>query len=521
MQGTVFKALLRSCEENDEEEQKEIGKKHKKKESGRVIDEIIDKFQCMNIVKREANQRDCSNEQHELLTPQKRRKARFRNHDVPGLHREKHGLWRQEQKTRAAKIEKQLKARRELEALIEEQLNRFHAHYNQAMVPSHLEDVSKLLRPQWAAPQELASLFWLGDWRPSAILELLHGLAPLSFISDSTASAMQPAISQFIHELRIEEAVIDEEMAEIQATCVLYLPFAPVNSSKSGGSASRGIQSEFLKIVRVITKAQKLRFKALELVVKKLLNQTEAAEFLVAFSGIQDAIHQFAEEKRLRKGPVTVSVKSHDVAETSKQPKILIDDRISHLLKTSDSSEYGQGIQYALSEFEELQGLQKGSVTQSARFQDVVETSNQPKIPLEDRTSSWDNLSKTSDSLEHGQGIQYALCEFEEQQALRKGPVTQSVRSQDVVETSNQPKIPLEDRMGLWDNLCQLLEQDSSGERIIDDINEPAGLPIESWDVVETSKQPMIHSEDRIGLWEEFSKMVGDMKSCQGIPRQL
>ncbi|KAK8584743.1 hypothetical protein V6N13_138693 [Hibiscus sabdariffa] len=84
----------------------------------------------------------------------------------------------------------------------------------------------------------------------------------------------------------IEEAIIDEEMAEIQATCVLYLPFSPVNSSKTGGSASCGIQSMFEKTARVITKAQKLRFKALELVVKKLLNQTEAAEFLVALSGI-------------------------------------------------------------------------------------------------------------------------------------------------------------------------------------------------------------------------------------------
>ena len=170
----------------------------------------------------------------------------------------KHGLWRQEQKSRAAKLEKQLKARREIEALIEEQLNRFHAHYNQAMVLSHLEDVSKLLMPQWAAPQELAILSWLGDWRPSSSLELLHGLAPSSFLSDSTAR--EQVLSQLIHEIRIEEAIIDEEMAEIQATCVLYLPFAPVKSNKSGGSALHDIKSEFKKIARVITKAQKLRF---------------------------------------------------------------------------------------------------------------------------------------------------------------------------------------------------------------------------------------------------------------------
>jgi hypothetical protein len=52
------------------------------------------------------------------------------------------------------------------------------------------------------------------------------------------------------------------------------------------------------------------RFKALELVVKKLLSQTDAAEFLVAFEGIQDVIHQFASTQRLRKGPATLSFKA-------------------------------------------------------------------------------------------------------------------------------------------------------------------------------------------------------------------
>lgn len=51
------------------------------------------------------------------------------------------------------------------------------------------------------------------------------------------------------------------------------------------------------------------RLKALELLVKKVLSQTDVAEFFVAFEGIQDAIHQYAENQRLRKGPVTLSVK--------------------------------------------------------------------------------------------------------------------------------------------------------------------------------------------------------------------
>ncbi|KAK8678834.1 hypothetical protein V6N13_144314 [Hibiscus sabdariffa] len=49
----------------------------------------------------------------------------------------------------------------------------------------------------------------------------------------------------------------------------------------------------FEKIALVITKAQKLRFKALELLVKKLLNQTEAAEFLVALSEVDKGFNNF------------------------------------------------------------------------------------------------------------------------------------------------------------------------------------------------------------------------------------
>ncbi|EOY25875.1 hypothetical protein QUC31_011817 [Theobroma cacao] len=352
MQGTASKSPLNYYEENDGGEQKETGTKLKEKEVGNEIDEISDRFQR---TKRETSKRELS--------------------------WAKHGLWRQEQKSRAAKLEKQLKARRELEVLIEEQLNRFHAHYNHAMAPSYLEDVSQLLMPQCVAPQELAIISWLGDWRPSAILELLHGLALSSFLSDSID--MEHVLSQIVHEIRIEEAVIDEEMAEIQATCVLHLPFAPVKSSKSGGSALPDIRVEFKKIARVVTKAQKLRFKALELVVKKVLNQTDAAKFLVTLSGIQDAIHQFAEHQRLRKGPVTLSVKPPDVVETSKQLKIRLEDRISFWEKTILSSEQersGQGIQDAIYQFEKQQGLRTGPITLSVKSQDVGETSKQPNI---------------------------------------------------------------------------------------------------------------------------------------------
>lgn len=222
---------------------------------------------------------------------------------------EKYGLWRQEQKSRAAKLEQQLKARWTLEDMIDEQLNRFHNHYNRAMVPTQFEDVAQILMPKGAPPLEMASVGWLGDWRPSAILELLRALARSSYLSSSVADSVETdrILSQLINEVRIEETVLDEEMAEIQATCILHLPFSPINQTR--GSPLAQVQSELKKTKQVIIKAQQLRFKALELVMKKVLSQVDAAEFLVAFAGIQDAIHQFAARQKFQKSPVSVSVK--------------------------------------------------------------------------------------------------------------------------------------------------------------------------------------------------------------------
>lgn len=252
------------------------------------IADITGKVHCIALHKRETTKRD---------------------EELPS---EKCSMWRQGQKNRAAKLEKQLKTRWELEELIEEQLNRFHAHYKQALFPTRLKDVAQLLMPKSAPPQELASLTWLGDWRPSAILDLVRGLACSSVSSSSyllDSIGNEQLLSQFVHEIRIEEAILDEEMAEIQATCILHLPFTQMNNC-SRGSALGCVQSEFKKIESVIVKAQSLRFKALELVVKNVLSQTDAAEFLVAFEGIQDAIHQIAGNQRLRKGPVTLPVKA-------------------------------------------------------------------------------------------------------------------------------------------------------------------------------------------------------------------
>lgn len=169
----------------------------------------------------------------------------------------KYGLWRQKQKSGAARLEKQMKARVALEDLIEEQLSRFQAHYNRSMVPTRLKDVAKLLMPKWAPPHELAAMAWLGDWRPSALLELLNSLTRSSHLLPDSIG-VEKALPQLIHDIRIEEAVIDEEMAEIQANCILRLSFGPVNK-QSTATGIGCLQSEFTKVHRVIVKAQNLR----------------------------------------------------------------------------------------------------------------------------------------------------------------------------------------------------------------------------------------------------------------------
>ncbi|XAR50537.1 hypothetical protein NMG60_11004887 [Bertholletia excelsa] len=219
----------------------------------------------------------------------------------------KHGPRRQEQKTRAARLEKHLKARWALEERIEEQLSRFHAQYNRAMVPTRLKDLSELLMPKETLPHEMAVLGWIGDWRPSSILDLLLSLTRSTSSLSSSLSysvAMEEAISQLIHETSIEEAVIDEELSEIQANCILHLPFGPL-CRQTSGSALAHVQSEFKKIHQVIAKAHNLRFRALELV-GKVLSHAGAAEFLVTFVEIQDLIHQFAMQQKLRKCAVRI-----------------------------------------------------------------------------------------------------------------------------------------------------------------------------------------------------------------------
>lgn len=267
------------------------------------IDNIWERMSCMALRKRESLKRGGDLNQGGILSP------------------EKSGLqWRQEQKSRSARLEKQLKTRCALEDLLDEQLNHFRATYKRSASLIRLKDISQFLFPKDSLPLEMASVWWIGDWRPSSILELVRSLprsSPSFFSSTdddegegSIGFGAQQALSQLIHEMQIEEAVLDEQMAEIQATCVLHLPFGRLHQHPIGQSefTMACIQSEFKKIHRVIVKAQHLRFKALELAVRKVLSQRNAAEFLIAFEGIQDLIHQIASDHKIKTGPVSVPV---------------------------------------------------------------------------------------------------------------------------------------------------------------------------------------------------------------------
>ncbi|MFS8000330.1 putative transcription factor TGA like domain-containing protein [Helianthus anomalus] len=166
--------------------------------------------------------------------------------------------WRQETYHRSARLEKQLKV---LEDQIDKQVKRFQTQYSRASNPTRPKDVAKLLAPSSTPPLELATLSWLGDWRPSSILGLLSSLtrsSPTLASSLTHAAATEKAIQQLIHDLRIEEAVIDEELTEIQANCILNLPFA-LAQGKLNGPTMDQVHSELKKVHRLILKAQNFR----------------------------------------------------------------------------------------------------------------------------------------------------------------------------------------------------------------------------------------------------------------------
>ncbi|CAF2083293.1 BnaA06g10000D [Brassica napus] len=267
--------------------------------------QIVESVSWDDLERYAASKAGGSSERHQSWRSSHRHDSSRKDDESPG---DLYELWRQEQNIIAARLDKELKSRWELDELIEEQLSRYQSHYFKTMVSTSLKDVSNLLMPTWIPPHELAAVSWLGDWRPTSILDLVRILAAQN-PNFSLSEASERVLSQLTREIRIEEAVIDEEYAEIQATCVLHLPFSPLCNAQSREEALGSVQELFGNINKVISKAQRLRYKVLELVMKKLLNQTDTAEFVVAFAGIQDAIHQFGEQKKLKKQYPTVSFK--------------------------------------------------------------------------------------------------------------------------------------------------------------------------------------------------------------------
>ncbi|KAJ0984387.1 hypothetical protein J5N97_002743 [Dioscorea zingiberensis] len=214
---------------------------------------------------------------------------------------EVYGQWRAEQRASAGRIERQLRTRRALDDLIDAQLARFDAHYNHSPLLLRPRDVARLLDPPWNPPLANAALSWLGDWRPSAILSLARILSSFSPPSSSLSSLSPRAhrtLAEAIRRLKVQEAVLDQQVEEWQVMASVKM------------ASGKGVAEELAKMEEMVARSQKLRYKALELAVKWVLDRNQAAEFLVAFAGVQDLAHRHAERWRARVGPVSVAVQA-------------------------------------------------------------------------------------------------------------------------------------------------------------------------------------------------------------------
>ncbi|KAI3960794.1 hypothetical protein MKW98_026186, partial [Papaver atlanticum] len=154
-----------------------------------------------------------------------------------------------------------------LEDLIQEKLSRFDGHYSRALGQrKRLKDMSQILMPtKFRLPVELACLSWYGNWRPSSILSLVQSFSRSPKTSSSSGitastplSRSERVLSKLIKQTRTEELILDEEMAEIQATGILHLPLSVKTSSVASDLSC--VYSELKKIERVYTQAQKLRY---------------------------------------------------------------------------------------------------------------------------------------------------------------------------------------------------------------------------------------------------------------------
>lgn len=225
-----------------------------------------------------------------------------------------HELWRESQRAATVNIIRQLKSKWAFDVLIDAQLAKFKAHYtgdaSSLMLPSHVPD---RLFPSWNPSLFTASLSWLGDtWRPSTVLSLI---GPALALTSPLSARSQRALGESIRRFRIEEAVLDEEMAEYQSMSVLNLRAAGTNrKGRRGGGARLGmVCEEMRKVGSVMERAQRLRYKAMEAALKGgALNETQACEFLLALVGVEEAVRLQAVRWRTWAGAAAIEVQAFD-----------------------------------------------------------------------------------------------------------------------------------------------------------------------------------------------------------------
>lgn len=227
-----------------------------------------------------------------------------------------HEEWRESQRSTVTQISRQLQTKWALNSIINAQLGRLQAHYTRTMLPSHPRDVPRLLFPlwNWKPPFLITSISWLGDtWRPSSILSLVIPTLSSPIGTPRSLHFLEESIRRFC----IQEAVLEEEMAEYQSMSVLNLRAAIKTQKRKGGGRSSSkmetVCKEIRKVECVMQRAQKLRYKAVEVAVRGgVLEETQAAEFLLALAGVEEAVEHQAVKWHAKAGDVSVQVQALD-----------------------------------------------------------------------------------------------------------------------------------------------------------------------------------------------------------------
>ncbi|OAY78549.1 hypothetical protein ACMD2_04447, partial [Ananas comosus] len=216
---------------------------------------------------------------------------------------------------RALRTERLLGARRDLGAFVDAELARLRARFVPP-APLRPRDVPRLLlapAPR-APPLAAAALAWLGGpWRPSAVLSRLLPALAARARAPSPLAGLPPralrALAEAARSLRAHEAALDAEVAEYQATCILKLDFAEAVGGRRRGTevVVEAAAEEMRKMGKIVRKAGKLRYQAVEVAAKGVLDPAQAAEFLVALAGVQETVRRHAERWNARVGTLSIT----------------------------------------------------------------------------------------------------------------------------------------------------------------------------------------------------------------------